>query len=484
MDWTNLWTLLDLLRLTGVGLVIFLLLPYVAVRGGGPRRRPWHEDMAAGLISVTFYLLFAIAALGHGRAARSGAAAVLYFAWLGGTALFARRSRWALDALPGPMILPAVLRELEDPWRRHKGLAARMARQPLLVFFTVLSTCSLAYGALSVLSTFRFLRVGDYEAALSLHSLASGAAWDGNPRVVLLAPLIWFSGLGAADALRLSAPLLLVLLAFAALACALRFAPALPSGQLAAGLGLLAWILAERSLNRQTGGAELTAIFALLAASRWRRSWGDCALALLSMGYAGIHWPVLPCVAVGAGLAALGVAVIPTAWRLRPSLAWAPVAALAVFTAQGRPAVPPETVQYESAARIAARIAREHADRDWLLISSGREATQVAGRGWHLPLTALLRYADESGSSLHPARLPFRDRHVFVMVELRPLRTGLRSLAPGSGASDYFESTDAGRATLHFKAARFMERYAAVHREVDVFYHDEDIIVFHFPGAS
>jgi hypothetical protein len=29
-----------------------------------------------------------------------------------------------------------------------------------------------------------------------------------------------------------------------------------------------------------------------------------------------------------------------------------------------------------------------------------------------------------------------------------------------------------------------MERYAAVHREVDVFYHDEDIIVFHFPGAS
>ncbi len=483
MDFENFWILLDLVRVTLVGVAIFLILPYLAVRDSA-RRRPWHDEMAAAFAGVSFYLLFGIAALGHGRAARPGSAALLYALWIAGTALAARKRHSLFDALPDSRGFERLFGRIEQTGRGWwKTLPIRTARQPLLLFFVVLAISALAYGSFSVLATFRFARAGDYDAALSLHALATGAAWDGNPRVVLLAPLIWFGGVDAATAVRLSDPLLLVLLSFSAFACALRYSPDLSAGQLAAGLGLLAWVLVEPSLTRQTGGVELTAIFALLAAARWRRSWGDCALALLSMAYAGTHWPVLPCVAAGAGLAALGIACVPARWRTRPSLAWAPIAMLVVYSAQGRTA-PPETLPYESAARVTARIAREHADRDWLLVSSGREAAQVAGRGWHLPLSDLVTWAERSGSASRPGKLPYQARDVFVLVELRPFRTGLTSLALGSGDADHQEFSQAGRASLHFRATRIMERYLAVHREAAVYHQDADIVVYRVPGAT
>ncbi|MBM3735589.1 MAG: hypothetical protein FJW39_07360 [Acidobacteria bacterium] len=476
MDYSHIHTLAGLLRLTLGGCLIFLVLPYLAVRGPKPRLRPWYEDMAAGFTRVSFCLLFGIAALGYFRAALPGAGLVLYVGWLAAAAL---PSRWH-GLLPGAAIRTRIFTFLESPRPLFRAaLRWEPIPEPLMAFFVVLAVSAFAYGASLLLPGFRFIRPGDAEQALSLYALTSGAEWDANPHVVLLAPLTWFLGAGAPAAVRLDTALQLVLLSFSIFACAMRYAPAAATGQVAAGLGLVAWVVAEGPLSQRSAAPELTAIFALLAAARAGRSWTDSGLALLSMVYTGADRPVLLWLAAAAAIVAWVIAIAPARWITRPSLAWTPALALIVFSAQGRPSTP-ETFQYESAARATAKIVSGQRDRDWILISSGQEAAQIAGHGWHVPLAGLVARMEQGGE---PA-MPYQARNVFVLIERRPLRTGLRSLAPGSGDPAYFEATDAGRASLHFRAARLMARYAALFPETEIYYQDEDVVVYRINAAE
>ena len=134
--------------------------------------------------------------------------------------------------------------------------------------------------------------------------------------------------------------------------------------------------------------------------------------------------------------------------------------------------------QYEAAARVAHRIAREFRTNDWIVISPGLEVAQTYGRGWHVELADFVNTHSDGQVGQPDFRFAYSAESIFVFVEKKVLDQPAFSFAHDAGAAPYYYNTRLGRASLEFRAARLMTAYAAAHRNVTTYYQDENVIVY------
>jgi hypothetical protein len=139
--------------------------------------------------------------------------------------------------------------------------------------------------------------------------------------------------------------------------------------------------------------------------------------------------------------------------------------------------------QYNASARTAARITREFTRNTWLVVSPVQEVALTYGHGWHMELSEFVEKfsVDEVRRPSFAFRFPVTE--TFVFVEKQPLMS--RGMASGlSGLGSHFDPPTApyllrlNRASMQFRAARLMAAYTATHRNGDVFFEDQHVIVY------
>ena len=471
----------DLIRLAAAFATIFLALPYLAFkkkRGGGSPALV----LALGFVHAAFFVQVSAMVLGDWKLYLPGAAAATYALWLGAAALFASRRGAVMAARPNGRA--EVVRLLEWFERRPRvlepvGQRLRQAwKSPVVAALGVIAAVAGLRGAWFALHHVRLQRLESYTRAISLHSLMRGETWDHDPSVAMLAPLSWASGLAPDQIIRLSGGLvcaaLILALAFTGWRRLGNVQGALTAPAIFAGL-----LMALDLVPSEPSGAELSAVFAILAVGLAGRAWGTAALSLVTAAllYLGLSPLLLPA-AVALTVASLLDSLLrraPAAAALTPALA-----SLAVLLAAI--AIPPHGSvpehQYEAAARVAHRIAGEFRTNDWIVVSPGLEVAQTYGRGWHVELADFVNAHSETQMANPEFQLPYQARHLFVFVEKRVLDQPAFSFAHDGGAAPYYYNTRLGRASLEFRAARLMASYVGSHRDSSVYYEDDDLIVY------
>lgn len=162
------------------------------------------------------------------------------------------------------------------------------------------------------------------------------------------------------------------------------------------------------------------------------------------------------------------------------------VAALVWF----RPHLPPkQCLEYEAAARVTDRIAREFPHETWAVAAPVEQLSETLGLGVHEDLSQFVekyRTAVETPQFLFPAG----PQDLFVYVEKSPFQ--LFSTEPAF--ISYSLLTDptysryrspAGRASVESAALALCETYRRHHSNVDIFFEDTQLRVYHIrPHAS
>jgi len=483
-----LWSFLDLTRLTLALLGLTLVLPGLALLAGRSRSR-WPDHLGSAFIRSTFFLLCATLVLGDWRLCLPGAMASLYLLFLAATAAFAARTFWLLDAIPGSEALLPVLEWMEGAEPAAVGAARRLWRRatgsPMAAIFALLVLAAFLQSARLPIHSFRFQTQDAYGRALALQQLTHGESWDRDTSAAWLAPLVHAAGVDAATAIRLSGPLVLGLLLLAASWLAWRFTKDLAAAYLTAGL--LAMFFLARGLDKlaEPSGADIAAIWWVLALSAWTVSRGDSIVAALSAMLISREQPLLALPVILATGFALGAArllrypLVPN--PLRHALTVAPVLGLLYFAMATPRTAPEHGAQYEGAARVAYRIAREFRHNDWILVSPGQEVPLIYGRGWHVELADFVTRFPETAVADPKFRFPYEAANLFVVLERKPLAQPSFQLAQDSHAAAYFYNTRMGRVSLEFQAARLMAVYSRTHMDAAVFYEDEDLTVYRIP---
>ena len=477
------FSLLDLLRLCTAFALIFVILPYLAVRRKGDSAM-W-RTLTIGFVRTAFFVQISAMVLGDWRLYLPGAAAASLVLWFGVTAAFARQrsGRPLVTSLPargaGIARLLEFLEERPTVFAPLGGRVRQRFNTPVAVGAAAIAAAVALRGVWFALHHIRLQRLESYSRTISLHSLMRGDAWDHDPSVALLAPLAWLSGLTPDHVIRLSGGLVT-----AAMVLAMAFAGWRRVGD-AAGAILSAAAFAASLLwlnltPSEPGGAEWSAIFVILAVGLAGEAWGAAALALLTAAliHVGLS-PVLLLAAFALTVASLlGPAMgrFPVAARLLPAAAALTILAAAILTPL-RPAAPEH--QYEAAARAAHQIAREFRTNDWILVSPGLEVAQTYGRGWHVELADFVDAHTEA--KLADPAFRFSDyaaQSMFVFVEKRVLDQPAFSFAHDAGSASYYYTTRLGRSSLEFRAARLMAAYLSSHNDATVYYEDEDLMVY------
>ncbi len=475
-------SLLDLLRLVTAFALIFVVLPYLAIRRKADASL-W-RTLTVSFVQTAFFVQISAMVLGDWKLYLPGAAAASYLLWLGVTAAFARqRSGRPVVSLPSRGAgIARLLEFLEERPTLFAPLVSQVQQRlntPVAAGAAIMAAAVALRGVWFSLHHVRLQRLESYSRTISLHSLIRGEAWDHDAGVALLAPLTWLSGLTPDHVIRLSGGLVA-----AAMVLAMAFAGWRRLGT-AAGAVLSAALFAASLLwlnmtPSEPGGAEWSAIFVILAVGLAGDAWGAAALALLTAGL--IHLglsPVLLLAALALTLASLiGPAIerVPVAARLLPSAAALAILVATILTPL-RPAAPEH--QYEAAARTAHRIAGEFRTNDWILVSPGLEVAQTYGRGWHVELADFVDAHTEAKLADPAFRFSsYAAQSMFVFVEKRVLKQPAFSFAHDSGASSYYYTTRLGRSSLEFRAARLMAAYVSAHKDATVYYEDEDLMVY------
>jgi hypothetical protein len=160
--------------------------------------------------------------------------------------------------------------------------------------------------------------------------------------------------------------------------------------------------------------------------------------------------------------------------------------AAAVFAySSGRPV---QIVQHESAARLCDRIKRHFHRKEWIIVSPFQELAFTYGLGWHVELSEFVSQFTMDQVSDPGFTLPYDCPDVFFFVERKPISPGARpgghgvvwrySPAESADWSAFLYTDPVGRSSLEYRAAMLLAAYTRHHRNMSVFYEDEDLVVF------
>ncbi|MFN7923770.1 MAG: hypothetical protein U0Q16_26955 [Bryobacteraceae bacterium] len=473
----------DLVRLSLAFALLYVALPALALRAGRPSR-PWYDDSVAAFVRVSFFFQITAMILGGWKLCLPGSLGGLYAVWLAATAAFAAKRFVVFDAIPGPRALLPLLRWADgaEPGavKRVRGLASRIRETPLPGIFAVLVFACFLQAAWLPLHNMRFVQPESYGRALSLQSLTLGQDWNRDWTVAWLSPLVFFGGLDAATVIRWSSPIVAALLLVATGYWTWRTTGRFGAAYLASALLGLFFVAQGFEKLAEPGGAMIASLFWILALGLLNQYRGDAALAAVTavLISRALPLPVIP------AMLALMLAAGGFRWlrympaRSRKALALAPTLSFALLAVTTPRPEPEHGAQYEEAARVAYRIAREFRQNDWILVSPGHEVPLIFGHGWHVELSDFVTRFTPAMLERAEFRLPYEAGNVFVFVEKRPLeRAAFQSAQDGREASYYYD-TRMGRASLEFQAARLMAAYSRSHRDASVYYEDDDLVVF------
>jgi len=474
----NLPGVADFVRVLAGWLILFGLAP-LAIRRQG---LGWPERLAIGFLESAFVMQVAVMILGDWRLCNPGTVFVVYLGWL----VWRAADRNALRQLLGGGAWRYRLSWLWTALDRRSGLTWHWRFPPELAkekTVWLVSGAVLALGLRFPLFNVRFLTESNYQRALSLQTLVHNMGWERDGSVALMAPLVFLTGVDAASVVRWSGPILSTLLALAAGYCAwiCSRSRTVAVGAIALATAWVWW--SSRGAWNEPGEVEIASLFWLLALAflrgrgRWSLAAGLVGLTITRHFPASV-WPLF--------LVAMLALVAGRTVERAPLLLRRSVAALGALGILAMMAVDPPGVaadgpyQYEAAARVVDRIAREHPRHSWLVVSPRHEVPLLYGRGWHVELSEFVSSIPIEAAERPEFRLPYDARHVFLFVEKRPLPQRLTGVPEDADSGVFAYSTQAGRQSLQFQAGRLAEAYMANHDGAKIYYEDENLTVYHF----
>jgi hypothetical protein len=478
---------IDFARVAAALLSLYIVLPLAARRMGDAPPAPWWSDIVPSFISASLFYEVTATILGGWRLCFAGLMAFLVLCWLAVTIAFASKRRWIWETAEWRARFLRLLEWLEaGTWRRLLG---RIGTVPDRIRWTgsamlaaVLVVCALVERTGFAFDNLRFLGSETYQRALSLETLVAGGAWQWNGPVALVAPLAHFSGAGGSTVVRFAGPLFTLLLAVAAGYCAWVYSRRFSAAYLACGL--LALYPSRFGLDSlgEPAGAEMACVFWILAVAELRKSWKYAVMAAaVALMLHQQFTPVLAASLLAILLALLlsSIAIILPGFLTMPARVGAAALFVALLMRPLRlPAEADGPFQYESSARVAARIAREFPRNRWLIVSPAQELHATYGRGWHVELSEFVREYSPAELNRPRFRFPYSVDDLFVIVEKEPLRQPARDAAMADDDYSYQYFTQIGRTTLEFEAAQLMAAYTAAHSDTSVYYENEQIIVY------
>jgi hypothetical protein len=474
----NLPGVADFVRVLAGWLILFGLAP-LAIRRAG---LGWPERLAVGFLESAFVVQVAVMILGDWRLCNPGTVFAVYLGWL----VMRAADREALRRMWGGGAWRYRLSWLWTALDRRSGLTWRwrfppeMAREQAI---WLAAGAALALGLRFPLFNVRFLTEGSYERALSLQTLVYNTGWERDGSVALLAPLVFLTGVDAASVVRWSGPILSTLLALAAAYCAwiCSHSRTVAVGAIALATAWVWW--SSRGTWNEPGEVEIASLFWLLALAflrggmRWSLAAGLIGLTVTQHFPASV-WPLF-LLAMAALIAGRRIERAPL--LLRRGIAMVGALGILALIAVDPPDVAADgPYQYEAAARVVDRIAREHPRRSWLVISPSHELPLLFGRGWHVELAEFVSSIPIEEAARPEFRLPYNAKHVFLFVEKRPLPQRLTGVPEDADSAVFAYRTQAGRQSLQFQAGRLAETYLASHPNTIIYYEDENVTVYHF----
>ncbi|MGI8960329.1 MAG: hypothetical protein ACR2IV_11330 [Bryobacteraceae bacterium] len=343
------------------------------------------------------------------------------------------------------------------------------------------------------LQQLHFDHADTYTRTVSLAALTQGQAWKVNGSVAFLAPLVSISGLNAISVIRFTGPILASVFALLIALCMWRVWHSWVAALTA--LLLFVWFsLSPAKTNWELLPGSIAIIYAVAAGAIWPHSRKDGLMAAAT-GFMIAPGEWIPAIACGL----LVLSVLFSAWA-RPRLRMWVAAPLATSVLLGVVLVwlaqkPPfRAVQYESAARVSTTIGDEFHRNEWLVVSPFQELAFTYGQGWHSELSEFVLKFTPPQVSSPTFSFPYDSPHVFFFVERRPLLAGSPSLerkaiwryapAESRDPSAFLYGDPQGRASLEFRAAELLNAYAQSHRNLSIFYEDDDLVVYHLGQAS
>jgi hypothetical protein len=387
-----------------------------------------------------------------------------------------------------------ILAWLEDKTLRGKPreTPARMNGRSRLIL--ALLALLLMAGVRQPLSQVHFNHAETYLRAISLSALTEGQSWVANGSVAFLAPVVFFSGVKAVSVVRFTGPILVTAFALLAAVCMGQFW----RSRLVAVITIVFFVclsLSPVKASWELLPLAIALVYLVAGAAVYRYSRVDALFAaLVGVMIAPGNWRLL----VLSGLVLATVLLM--AWsRFRfmrlagAGIATAGLVTLILFWVGGKPG--PETVEYEAAARVSQSIANQFHRNEWLVVSPFQELAFVYGQGWHTELSSFVSDFRPQQVSKPGFAFPFDVPDVFFFVEKRPLRVGspvgsqglVWRYAPAEGGR-YWSSFQYGdaleRATLEYRAAELLDAYSQSHRDLSIFYQDDDLIVYHLTRPS
>ncbi len=478
----------ELLRVSAAMLLLFFVLPLMARRLGDSPVRPWYRDAVPAFIRASVFFEITALILGGWRLCFAGLMLFLVLCWVLVTIAFASRSRWVWDPEQWRF---GYLRALE--WLEQAAIPEARRQLELRVEWSERGVIAASLLVLAfvgqvwfALDHSRFLGSQTYQRALSLQMLVNGAHWAANGSVALLAPVSQFSGAGGGAVIRFSGPIFGTLLAVAGAYCGWVYSRRFEASVVAFCVLALYPVFPGFDSPGEVAGAEIACVFWILAVAMARSSW---AYALASAGVAYLVYPRLTAVMLGTLIAVLIALVLDALDRRlpRPVVIPSRMAAAAVFVmlvvqSIGR-AEPEGPFQYESVARVTARIAREFPRNRWMLVSPAQEVASMYGRGWHVELSEFVRTYTPQEVGNPSFRFPYSVNDLFIVVEKEPLPQRAQGAAMAQDEYSYEYFTQIGRTWLEFQAAEIAAAYASTHA-AQVYYEDGQILVYHVrPGG-
>jgi len=151
------------------------------------------------------------------------------------------------------------------------------------------------------------------------------------------------------------------------------------------------------------------------------------------------------------------------------------------------PQIPrPRFLEYDAAARQLLRIESSVPRQHWAAVAPLEQFSESFGLGKYEDLGEFVNHFQDNsqGNFQYGA-----DTLIFVFVEKRPFRTFAQE-PPSVPFATLVDPTyrnyrsPAGRASLEWTALRLCEDYKRAHGDASIFYEDDDLRIYTFPGSN
>ena len=470
---------IEFLRVAAASVFLFVAGPYWAARG----------NAVHVFVRAVFFFELTGLILGSWRMAHPGAFAFVTIVWLAAQAIFRRQHDWLYDGGVSPQALLHVMTWIEERrwqglWQRWSGRLNGMHVGFGAVLLGMMTLTSLMAWLRFPLSNLRFSHGEFYWQAISLQTMMLGQNWMPDGSVAFLAPVGHLAGVDGSAVIRWIHPLASAGLAAAIAYCAWCWTGRTTPAWLAAAIYLLYRGFAEGSFAG-SGKGELAALFWVIGAATFRASvfHGVASAVIALMIFQGFPSAAVPAflvypvaIPVGLGLEWIG-SRLPVRMQTYAALA---TTVLICTVAYSRPyaAASEGPLQYESAARVASRIARERPRNSYMIVAPTSDLAMFLGHGWHLELSEFAAQSRDWPVDDPAFRFPFETAETFIFVEKEPLAQPAISAAMAVDTTAYHYYTKAGRTSLQFQIARTMASYARSHPTASVYYEDDRLIVY------